>query len=245
MTTAPPKSELSTPKNEGKRRASMLALKLHEIAESLEERLDDPSSVLELLVNAVGKGEVPIEAWDRLHQAAARHERVSDLAMAYEQVAADKRTKLFTGEQQVFIYLRAARFFQAELGDTDGAIAYAERAAAALPGHADTFDLLEKLYGIASRPARLAELYIDASSRAQEPELKLQLLRRAAEILPQLPQSDELGMDVAQRTLKLAPGDATRRSSTSWSRRSGVSLRPARPKRSRCVNACSSCAWGR
>ncbi len=208
MTTAPPKSELSTSRNEGKRRTSMLALKLHEIAESLEERLDDPSSVLELLVNAVAKGELPSDAWERLHRAAARHDKVSDLAMAYEQVAGDKRTKLLTGEQQVFIYLRAARFFQAELGDTDGAIAYAERAAAALPGHAETFDLLETLYGLANKPARLAELYVYASSRAQEPELKLRLLRRAAEILPQLPQGDELAMDVAQRILKLAPGDA-------------------------------------
>jgi tetratricopeptide (TPR) repeat protein len=208
MTTAPPKSELPAPKTEAKRRGSVLALKLFEIAEALEERLDDPSAVLELLVNAVAKGEQPLEAWERLHQAAVRHDKVSDLAMAYEQVAADKRTKLLTGEQQVFIYLRAARFFQLELADTEGAIAYAERAAAAVPGHGEAFELLEALYGIANKPARLAELYVDASSRAQEAEVKLQLLRRAAELLRDLPQSDEIAMDVAQRILKLSPGDA-------------------------------------
>jgi hypothetical protein len=53
MTTVPPKSEVPAPKAEGKRRASVLALKLSEIAEALDERLDDPSMVLELLVNAV------------------------------------------------------------------------------------------------------------------------------------------------------------------------------------------------
>src|SRR6478609_5350191 len=131
MTTVPPKSEVPAPKTETKRRASVLALKLYEVAEALEERLDDPSMVLELLVNAVAKGEVPSEAWERLHRAAVRHDKVSDLAMAYEQVATDKRIKLLTGEQQVFIYLHAAAFFQAELGDTEGAIGYAERAAAA------------------------------------------------------------------------------------------------------------------
>ncbi|MES1183500.1 MAG: tetratricopeptide repeat protein [Myxococcales bacterium] len=207
MTTVPPKSEVPAPKTEGKRRASVLALKLSEIAEALDERLDDPNMVLELLVNAVAKGELPSDAWDRLHRAAVRHEKVSDLAMAYEQVATDKRIKLLTGEQQVFIYLRAASFFQAELGDTEGAIGYAERAAAAVPGHGEAFGLLERLYGMANKPARLAELYVDASSRAQEPEIKLQLLRRAAELVRDLPQSDDLSIDVAQRILKLAPGD--------------------------------------
>ncbi|HYP89834.1 MAG TPA: tetratricopeptide repeat protein, partial [Polyangiaceae bacterium] len=211
MNNATPKSDIPTSKTDPKRRSSMLALKLSEVAESLEERLEDPSVVLELLVNAVAKGELPIEAWDRLHQAAVRHDKVSDLAMAYEQVSTDKRTKLLTGEQQVLIYLRAARFFQTELGDTDGAILYAERAAAALPGHAEAFELLEVLYGIANKPARLAELYVDASNRAQENELKLQLLRRAAELLQNLPQSDEAAVDVAQRILKVAPGDQSAR----------------------------------
>ncbi|MDF3071669.1 MAG: double-strand break repair Rad50 ATPase, partial [Polyangiaceae bacterium] len=127
MTTVPPKSEVPAPKTEAKRRASVLALKLSEIAEGLDERLEDPSAVLELLVSALAKGEAPYEAWEKLHRAAVRHDKVSDLAMAYEQAAADKRIKLLTGEQQVFIYLSAAQFFQSQLGDTDGAIAYAER----------------------------------------------------------------------------------------------------------------------
>src|SRR5690349_21162253 len=107
MTSIPPKSEApktEAPKTEGKRRAvSVLAVKLYEIAETLEERIDDPGMVLELLVNAIAKGEVPIEAWERLHRAAVRHEKLSDLAMAYEQVATEKRIKLLTGEQQAFI----------------------------------------------------------------------------------------------------------------------------------------------
>jgi len=211
MTTVPPKDEASAPKNEGKRRASVLALKLSEVADALEERLDDAAMVLELLVSAVAKGELPLDLWERLHRAAVRHDKVSDLAMAYEQLASDKRIKLLTGEQQVFIYLHAASFFQVEGGDTEGAIAYAERAAAALPGHPDAVALLERLYGMANKPVRLAELYVDASSRAQEPEIKLQLLRRAAELVAEFPQNDELSIDVAQRMLKLAPGDEAAR----------------------------------
>ncbi|HYJ11796.1 MAG TPA: tetratricopeptide repeat protein, partial [Polyangiaceae bacterium] len=212
MTSVPPKSE--APKTEARRRAvSVLALKLWEVAEALDERLDDASGVLELLVSAVAKGEVPIEAWEKLHRAAVRHDKVSDLAMAYEQLANDKRIKLLTGEQQAFIYLRAAAFFQTELGDMDGAIAYAERAAAAMPGHPEAFAMLERLYGMADKTARLAELYVDASSRAQEPEIKLQLLRRAFELLQDPASADELAIDVGQRILKLAPGDEPARES--------------------------------
>ncbi len=211
MTTVPPKSEVP-PKPEGKRRAvSVLALKLSEIAEELQERLDDPSIVLELLVNALAKGEEPGEAWEKLHRAAASHQKVSELALAYEQLVADKRIKLLTGEQQVFIYLRATAFFQGELGDVEGAISYAERAAAAVPGHRDAFAWLEQLYAIANKPARLAELYLDASLRAQENGIKLQLLQRAAELLNDLPESDDLAIEVAQRILKLAPGDEAAR----------------------------------
>jgi hypothetical protein len=197
MTSVPPKSE--APKTETKRRAvSVLAVKLWEVAEALEERLDDPSVVLELLVNAIAKGEVPVDAWEKLHRAAVRHDKVSDLAMAYEQIATDKRIKLLTGEQQAFIYLRAAEFFQAQLADVEGAIGYAERAASAAPGHPEAFAVLERLYAAADKTSRLAELYIDASSRAQQPETKLQLLRRAFELLQGPGSNDDLAIDVGR-----------------------------------------------
>lgn len=210
MTTVPPKSEAAKP--ETKRRAvSVLALKLYEVAETLEERLDDPGAVLELLVNALAKGEVPAEPWERLHRAAVRHDKVSDLAMAYEQVATDKRIKLLTGEQQAFIYLRASEFFQAQLGDTEGAISFAERAAAAVPGHGEAFPVLERLYAMAGKSARLADLYADASSRATETDIKLQLLRRAAEWLRDPASGDDQAIDIGQRILKIAPGDESAR----------------------------------
>ena len=67
--------------------------------------------------------------------------------------------------------------------------------------------MLERLYGIAGKTGRLAELYADASLRAQETDVKLQLLRRAAELLQSSADSDDLAIDVGQRILKLAPGD--------------------------------------
>jgi len=134
------------PTQEGRRRpVSVLALKLWEVAEALEQRLDNPAEVLEMLVTAVAKGEQPVDAWQRLHAAAARHDKVADLAFAYEQTVSEKRVKLLQPEQQAFVYLRAAEFFSEALGDTEGAIAHATRAAAAVPGHPEAFPVLEAL----------------------------------------------------------------------------------------------------
>src|SRR5690348_12135672 len=94
MTTFPPKAEAR------RRPVSVLALKLWEMAESLEERLDNPTEVLEVLVNSAAKGEQAVETWERLHEAAARFERTADLALAYEQVTQDKRIKLLSPDQQ-------------------------------------------------------------------------------------------------------------------------------------------------
>ena len=46
---------------------------------------------------------------------------------------------------------------------------------------------------------------------AQENEIKLLLLRRAGELVRDFPESDDLAIDVAQRVLKLAPGDEAAR----------------------------------
>jgi tetratricopeptide (TPR) repeat protein len=220
MTTVPPKSEalktespkLEAAKADARRRGvSVLSLKLWEVIEALDEGVEDPAAVLELLVSALAKGEQPLEAWEKLHRAAVRDDKVGDLAMAYEQVASEKRIKLLNPEQQSFIYLRAAEFFQSALGDSDGAIAHAERAAAAAPGHPEAFARLEGLYASAGKPARLAELYVDASSRAQEPDVKLTLLRRAAQLLSENAVAEDLALDIGQRILKLSPGDEAAR----------------------------------
>src|SRR5204862_6330418 len=105
----------------------------------MEQRLDDPAGVLDLLVSAVAKGEQPTEPWQRLHDAAVKYDRVADLAFAYEGTASDKRIKLMPPEQQAFVHLQAASFFSEAFGDRQGAAAAAERALLAVPGHGTAF----------------------------------------------------------------------------------------------------------
>lgn len=200
------------PKMDARRRpGSVLSLKLWEAAEGLAYGLEKPSEMLELLVSAVAKGEQPNEPWQRLHDAAVAHDKVSDLAFAYEAVLGDKRIKLLPPEQQAYVHLRAARFFGEIFGDRDGAAQAAERALAIVPGHAEAFSMLEGLLSHVDGAARLAQHYVDASGRETERERKLYFLRRAAQLFAIAPRSDEQCLDVGLRILKLDPSDTQHR----------------------------------
>ena len=195
------------PIQEGRRRpVSVLALKLWEVAEALEQRLDNPAEVLEMLVTAVAKGEQPDDAWLRLHEAAKVHDKVPDLALAYEQTLSEKRVKLLQPEQQAFVYLRAAEFFSDALGDDAGAILHAERASLAVPGNQEAFALLERLLRHAGEASKLAELYVEASTREADPARQANLLREASELVKGSAREDERALEIGQRILRLDPG---------------------------------------
>lgn len=194
------------PIQEGRRRpVSVLALKLWEVAEALEQRLDNPAEVLEMLVTAVAKGEQPHDAWLRLHEAAKVHDKVRELAFAYEQTVSEKRVKLLQPEQQVFVYLRAAEFFSDALADDEGAIAHAGRAALAVPGNREAFTLLDRLLRHAGETGRLAELYVDASARESDAERQSSLLQEASDLVIGVAGKDERTIEIGQRILKLDP----------------------------------------
>ena len=200
MSTFPPKAEAR------RRPVSVLALKLWEMAEALEQSLDDPLEVLEVLVNSAAKGEQATETWDRLHDAAERFDRTSDLALAYEQVTQDRRIKLLPPEQQAFIFMQATGFFT-RLGDNEGAAGYAERAISAVPGHPEAFAQLEALLNASGKLAKLAQLYLDASQREPDASRKLGLIQRAFSIAAHI-DAAELVIEAGQRLLKLTPEDA-------------------------------------
>jgi hypothetical protein len=197
------------PKSEGRRRAvSALALKLWEMGELITEQPGRPSDVLDLLVMALGKGEDTGELWDKLHASATAHGQATDLAFAYEHMAADKRVKLMQPDHQAHLHLRAAWFLAEGLGDRDGAALAAERAVAAVPGHPEAFSLLEELLSGPAGAARLARHDFEASARAAAPVERVRLLRRAAEILAGDESAGDLAIEVEQQLFGLDPSDA-------------------------------------
>src|SRR5262245_61677483 len=193
-------------KSESRRRpVSALALKLWETVESLDQKVDDPMQVLDLLVTALLKGEETGEAWDKLHEASVRDGRSADLAVAYEQIAQDKRVRLMQLDHQAELHLRAARFLSQALGDVEGAATAAERAAAAAPGHPEAFALLEHLLSGAGATGRLARQYFESSAKAKTPEDRLAWLRRASELLLGDESAGELAIEVGMALLTLDP----------------------------------------
>ncbi|HEY3499126.1 MAG TPA: tetratricopeptide repeat protein, partial [Polyangiaceae bacterium] len=187
---------------------SALALKLWEMGEALETRLEKPSDVLDLLVMALGKGEDTAELWDKLHEAAARNEQVAELAAAYETLAADKRVKLMQPDHQAHLHLRAAWFLAEVLRERTGAVLSAERAVAAVPGHPEAFALLEDLLKGPEGAPRLARHYYEASTRGGVSDSRLPLLRRAAELLAGDEASGDLAVEIELQIFGLDPSDS-------------------------------------
>lgn len=186
---------------------SALALKLWEMGEALESRLEKPSEVLDLLVMALGKGEDTAELWDKLHEAAVRNQQVSELASAYEALATDKRVKLMQPDHQAHLHLRAAWFLAEVVRDRTSAVIAAERSVAAVPGHPEAFALLEDLLAGPEGASRLARHYYEASTRGGVPDARLPLLRRAAELLAGDAASGDLAVEIELQIFGLDPAD--------------------------------------
>jgi tetratricopeptide (TPR) repeat protein len=203
MTSVAPKSAAPA-----RRTVSALALKLSETQDALDTKVEHAAEVLDLLVMALGKGEDTAEVWDKLHASVVRNEQSGDLAVAYEEMAADKRVKLMQPEHQAHLHLRAAWFFAEVLGDSVGAVQSVERAVAAVPGHQEAFALLEELLSSPEGAGRLARHYYEASARSAAPEARLPLLRRAAELLRGNQTSGELAIEVELQLFALDPSDS-------------------------------------
>jgi hypothetical protein len=88
--------------------------------------------VLDSIVSALSKNALDPAIWQELHTAAVRHDRVSELAFAYESTAQGRKLRTFLPAVQSELFFRAATFFGDVLGDEFGATTYLERALTAL-----------------------------------------------------------------------------------------------------------------
>src|SRR3954447_6292933 len=97
------------------------------IVTTLQVKLDDEVYLLESLVASLGRGQSLPEVWTLLHEAAARDERIPELAFAYERLIQDKKLKFFSTSMQCEILMHAATFLADVFGDVDGATGYLEQ----------------------------------------------------------------------------------------------------------------------
>jgi tetratricopeptide (TPR) repeat protein len=169
-------------------------------------KVENEEQLLDAVLASLARGAFPPDAWERLHAAAARDGRTSELAFAFETVSQGKRLK--TVQPQVgaeFLY-QAARFFADVFGDELGAVSCLERALAASPSHTAALAKIEELLVKAGQPRKLAEI-LAANGLHRGRGEQAPLLRRAANLLARIEGADDRLTEVLQHLVKLEPGD--------------------------------------
>ena len=177
---------------------------------TFETKLEREEEVLDALVTALARGQLPEGLWPRLHEAAVRDERVSELGFAYEAFAQNRRLKMLAPAVIAEFMFRAATFFEGTFGDEIGATTYYERALAALPGHAASFERLSALLTKAGDWKRLADAYVAQAQQRGRGE-QAALLYRAAELADLAEGGDEKATEIYTQLLRLDPGDVRAR----------------------------------
>ena len=183
-----------------------------DILAALNAPLDNEEALLDQMLLALSRGELPHEAWAALDTAAMRDDRVSELAFAFEIVMQGKRLKSVANAIGAEFLVHAAAFFQDTLGDEFGAMSYLERAVALAPAYVPAFERLDALLTKTSETKKLADLCFAQVGHRADPVEKIALLQRAAALYEPLGGQEDRGVEALQQILKIAPtdGDARR-----------------------------------
>ncbi len=176
---------------------------------SFDAPLQNEEDILEQLVTALSRGQLAEDTWARLHEAARRDDRLSELAFAYESVSQGKRIKTLLPAALAEFYFRAAQFFGDVFGDDVGATAYLERAVVAAPNHQGAFDSLDALFTNADANKKLADLC--AAVAPHKPKSEQGVLWKRAAVLYERAQMDDKAIEMYQALLRADPSSTTAR----------------------------------
>lgn len=176
---------------------------------SFDAPLQNEEEILEQLVTALSRGQLPEDTWARLHDAARRDDRLSELAFAYESVSQGKRIKTLLPASLSEFYFRAAQFFGDVFGDDVGATAYLERAIAASPNHQGAFDALDSMFTKADANKKLADLC--ATVAPHKPKGEQAVLWKRAAVLYERAQMDDKAIEMYQALLRAEPSSTAAR----------------------------------
>ncbi|HKQ71046.1 MAG TPA: hypothetical protein VJT73_16985, partial [Polyangiaceae bacterium] len=183
------------------------------IASTLQTKLEDEAYVLESLVAGLSRDKAPPELWALLHQAAARDERIPDLAFAYERLLQDRKFKYLTSALQVEILMYAATFFADVFGDLDGATGLLDQVLAHNPSHPEAFAKMEAVLAASGNGMKLADVYAAQAFHRQDKDEQLALLSRAAELADGFADEHERAIKIYQALLRVEPTNERARSS--------------------------------
>jgi tetratricopeptide (TPR) repeat protein len=176
---------------------------------SFETKLENEEEVVDALLVALSKNQLDDGIWQELHDAAVRHDRVSELAFAYESVSQGRKLKTFLPPVQAELYFRAAAFFGEVLGDEFGATTYLEKALTAWPAHAGAFERIDAQLTRVDDNKKLADLCIHTAQHRTKAEQSM-LLKRAA-VLYERANLEDKAIETYQNLVKIDPSDESLR----------------------------------
>ena len=176
---------------------------------SFETKLENEEEVIDALLLALSKNQLDEGVWQELHDAAVRHDRVSELAFAYESVSQGRKLKTLLPPVQAELYFRAAAFFGEVLGDEFGATTYLEKALTAWPAHTGAFERIDAQLTRVDDNKKLADLCISTAQHRTKAEQSM-LLKRAA-VLYERANLEDKAIETYQNLVKLDPSDESLR----------------------------------
>ncbi len=175
------------------------------VIDSLDERLENEGEVLSAFLLALSRNQLPKEAWDKLHLAAKRDDRVTELAFAFEGLAADRKLRtLHAGVVAEFMY-QSSIFFGDVMGDDVGSQSYLDRAMAALPTHPGSLARFEEKLTQAGEFTKLGEFYFELAQHRPRAE-QGPVLRKAVEAFERAQASERLA-DTLTLLVRVEPKD--------------------------------------
>ncbi len=170
-----------------------------------DEKLENEEEILDSIISALSKNVLDPTIWDELHDAAMKHDRVSELAFAYESAAQSRKLKTLPPAVQAELFFRAATFFGDVLGDEFGATTYLEKALTVFPAHAGAFERIDAQLTRVDDNKKLAELCVHASAHRPKGE-QIELLQRAATLFERASLEDK-AIETFQTLVRLEPRD--------------------------------------
>ena len=173
---------------------------------TFETPLENEGEILDGLLAALARNQLPPETWSSLHLAAIRDDRLGELAAGYGVVAQGKRIKAAPPQAGAEFLYRAALFFVDAANDPAGAVEYLQRALAVYPAHVAAFERLEAILVDAGERKAQADLYIAHAHHIPRSE-QADLLRRAVSLLEGEPDAKDQLIDQCQEILRLDPRD--------------------------------------
>ena len=173
--------------------------------------LENEGEIVDGLLAALVRNQVPPGAWSSLHLAAVRDDRLTELAEAYAAASQGKRLKAATPQVAAEFLYRAGLFFADAANQPAQAVEYWQRSLTAFPAHPAAFGRLESSLIDAGDKAAQASLYIREAHHRPRAE-QADLLRRAVTLLEEQPGTESELVEQYQEILRLDPRDDETRS---------------------------------